>query len=166
MALDKPFVLTDNVIGSIGRSTGRSMGEPAEDRSLPIRVAQDPTRRRRIVVVSGDREFAESLRGQLAIAFDVLLARNAGEAAAKAQAVSVDMVIVDLGVPVLGVPALTRMREFEYVPVICGLTPVADPTSARSIFDFDFVLARPTSAAELPDRIRFILAKVEGRNGG
>jgi DNA-binding response OmpR family regulator len=116
--------------------------------------------RPRIAVVSSDVAYAESLRSHLAAGFDVLMARNAGEAAAKALSVHINLVIVDLGKPVLGIPALSRMRELKEPPIICGLAPVDDNT-AQSQFEFDFVLARPSSGADLPDRVKFILAKKE-----
>ncbi|MBI2843385.1 MAG: response regulator transcription factor [Armatimonadetes bacterium] len=115
-------------------------------------------RRKRIVIASNDRAFAESLRSHLAVEFDVLLARNGGEAAAKAQAVSVDVAIVDLGCPILGISALARLRDLTPMPVICALV-MPSASSAQSQFDFDYVLARPKTGADLPDRIRFILAR-------
>jgi DNA-binding response OmpR family regulator len=136
------------------------MTEPARERLTFETVASDQRKRARVVVVSSDGMYAESLRSHLAAEFDVLMARNAGEAAAKAQAVSVDVAVVDLGSTILGLPALSRMRNLECVPVICCLaTPGCQVDQSQ--FDFDFVLARPSSASELPDRIRFILAKAE-----
>ena len=70
----------------------------------------------------------------------------------------IDLAIVDLGRPILGIPALSRMRELKDPPTICGLAPV-DDNSPQTDFDFDFMLARPSSGADLPDRVRFIMAK-------
>lgn len=119
-------------------------------------------RRRTVVVVSHDRAFAESLRSHLAGDFDVLLARDGGEAAAKAQAVKVDVALVDLGSPVLGMSALGRMKSGDTPPLICALALPGAP-AAQDQFDFDYVLARPTSGANLPERVRFILAKADNK---
>lgn len=134
------------------------MSEPAVDRMPFGPVARDERRRIRVVVVCSDRAYSESLRSHLAADYDVLLARNAGEAAAKAQALSLDVVVVDMGVQILGLSALARMRQLDPAPVICCLA-TAETMAAKCESDFDFVLARPSTGAELPDRIRFILAK-------
>jgi len=115
-------------------------------------------KRKVVVVVSSDRIFAESLRSHLAREFDVLLARNGGEAAAKAVAVHVDVAVVDLGSPILGLSALGRMRDLNPAPILCALA-VPEPHSAKLDFDFDYVLARPARGSDLPERIRFVLAK-------
>jgi DNA-binding response OmpR family regulator len=117
-------------------------------------------KRKLVVVVSSDRTFAESLRSHLAKEFDVLLARDGGEAASKAQMVTVDVALVDLGRPVLGISALDRMKNGISSPVICALVQPGSP-SAQDQFDFDHVFARPRSGADIPDRVRFILAKSE-----
>ncbi len=134
------------------------MSDVAQNRRVETFPDEFSGSRKRLVVVSSDSTYSESLRSHLASGFDVLMARNAGEAAAKAFAVHVDLVVVDLGKPVLGIPALSRMRDLSDPPIICGLAPV-DDTSAQAKFDYDFVLARPDTGANLPDRIRFILAK-------
>jgi DNA-binding response OmpR family regulator len=121
--------------------------------------------RKRVIVVSSDRSFAESLRSHLAAEFDVLLARDAGEAASKAQAVSVDLAIVDLGAPVLGLAALSRLKALQPRPIICALAVPEDP-AASSQFDFDYILGRPATGADLPERVRFILAKAESTDLG
>ncbi|HOM71015.1 MAG TPA: hypothetical protein PLZ21_00990 [Armatimonadota bacterium] len=124
--------------------------------SLPVEQRSD--RRKLVMVVSSDKSYAESLRSHLARDFDVLMAKDGGEAAAKSNAVKVDVVVVDLGSPVLGISALSRIKNVVSSPLICALTKPEIP-SAKSQFDFDYVLARPTSGADLPDRVRFILAK-------
>lgn len=140
------------------------MNEPANHNLLFASTESCPQARTRIVVVSSDRDYSESLRSHLAGEYDVLLARNGGEAAAKAQAVSVDVAVVDLGSAILGMSALCRMRSLPSAPVICALAlPEAPP--AQSQFDFDYVLARPSNGAELPERIRFILAKAKSVSG-
>jgi DNA-binding response OmpR family regulator len=125
-------------------------------------VDQAAWKRKVVVVVSSDRTFAESLRSHLAREFDVLLARDGGEAAAKAQVVPIDVAVVDLGAPLLGMSALSRMKSMASAPVICALAlPGAPPAQAQ--FDFDYVLARPASGADLPERVRFILAKAASK---
>ncbi|MEN6373015.1 MAG: hypothetical protein ABFD64_13485 [Armatimonadota bacterium] len=123
--------------------------------NIPV---EQPSSRKVVIVVSSDRALAESLRSNLAKEFDVLLARDGGEAAAKAQAVKVDIALVDLGAPVLGVSALGRMTSHVSTPVICALVK-PEAAQAQTQFDFDYVLARPTNGADLPERVRFILAK-------
>jgi len=125
-------------------------------RGMP--VEQQPAKRKVVVVVSSDRALAESLRSHLARDFDVLLARDGGEAAAKAQAVKVDIALVDLGAPVLGISALGRMKNHVSAPVVCALAKPEAP-QAQAQFDFDYILARPSSGADLPERVKFILAK-------
>ena len=129
-----------------------------------IGAANQVARKRRlVVVVSSDRTFAESLRSHLAGEFDVLLARDGGEAAAKAQAVTVDIALVDLGSPVLGMSALARMKNVEPAPIICALA-LPEAPSAQAQFDFDYVLARPETGVDLPERVRFILTKAESKS--
>lgn len=131
------------------------------DKAYQVSMEFQPVVRRRLVLVSSDKAFAESLRSHLAVEFDVLMAKNAGEAAAKAQAVPSHLVIVDLGAPVLGMAALDRLKSLRPAPIVCSLiVPGATPT--ESGFEFDYVLARPASGADLPERIRFILAKAKG----
>src|SRR3990172_882654 len=122
--------------------------------------AERARKRRRVLVVSSDGTFAESLRSHLAGEFDVLLAKNAGEAAAKAQAVQIDLALGDLGSPILGMPALGRMRGGVPRPVVFALA-VPESPPAQSQFDFAYVIARPQPGADVPDRVRFILAKAE-----
>jgi DNA-binding response OmpR family regulator len=129
-----------------------------EEHAHDINPGRAPRRRKLVVVISSDRAFAESLRSNLARDFDVLLARDGGEAAAKSQAVQVDLALVDLGSPILGVSALGRMRGLNPQPIICALALPEGPL-AQSRFDFDYVLARPDSGIDFPDRVRFILAK-------
>lgn len=135
------------------------MRDPAEE--IPNIAANQAARKRRVVVVvSSDRAFSESLRSHLAREFDVLLARDGGEAAAKAQAVTVDIALVDLGSPVLGMSALSRMKNTISASVICALALPESP-AAKAQFDFDYIIARPANGADLPERVRFILAKAE-----
>lgn len=115
--------------------------------------------RRRIVIVSSDEKFAEWLRGQLAGEFDVLIARHAGEAVAKSKAVGVGIALVDLGAPLLGAPALTQLKQLDPSPVICALA-IPDAPDTHPQIEFDYVLARPSSASDMAERIRFIQAKV------
>ena len=133
------------------------------DKAYQVSMEFQPGVRRRLVLVSSDKAFAESLRSHLAVEFDVLMARNAGEAAAKAQAVSSHMVIVDLGAPVLGMAALGRLKSLSPSPIVCSLV-VPGASTTESGFEFDYVLARPTSGADMPERIRFILAKAKGES--
>lgn len=133
-------------------------GNSMEDVLRGMPVEQQQLKRRVVIVVSSDRALAESLRSHLAKEFDVLLARDGGEAAAKAQAVKVDVALVDLGAPVLGVSAFGRMKSYVSSPIICALVKPEAP-KAQTQFDFDYVLARPSNGADLPERVRFILAK-------
>jgi DNA-binding response OmpR family regulator len=136
------------------------MKKPADGAAHEVPEEVAARKRKLVMVVSSDREFAESLRSHLAGEFDVLVARNAGEAAAKAQAVRTDLAVVDLGAPLLGISALGRMRELHPAPVICALA-LPEVPAAHSQFDFDYVLARPATGADLPERIRFIVAKAK-----
>lgn len=136
------------------------MNEVAKENALFPSAGSVARVRKRVVVVSSDRDYAESLRSHLAKSFDVLLAKNGGEAAAKAQAVPIDLAVVDLGSAILGISALVRIRSLPTGTIICALA-VPDAPPAQSQFDFDFVLARPSSGADLPERIGFILAKSE-----
>ena len=92
-----------------------------KDRAYQVSMELEPGVRRRLVLVSSDKAFAESLRSHLAVDFDVLMAKNAGEAAAKSQAVPPHMVIVDLGAPVLGMAALDRLKTLRPAPIVCSL---------------------------------------------
>ncbi len=138
------------------------MNKPAVGELFPSPAEETARRHKRIVVVSSDRAYAESLRSHLAQEFDVLLARNAGEAAAKSQAVPIHVAVVDLGSPILGISALARLAQSKPPAIICALVSPEAP-SARHQFEFDYVLARPDTGADLPERIRFILAKAESK---
>lgn len=135
------------------------MQNPAEEFPYYSHKWQPQLNRNRIVVVSSDEKFAEWLRGQLAGEFDVLIARHAGEAVAKAKAAAVGIALIDVGAPLLGAPALAQIKSMIPAPVVCALAfPGASETLPQ--FDFDFILARPSSAEDMSDRLKFILAKI------
>ncbi len=126
-----------------------------------VRRIPEPTaesERKIIIVASSDRLFAESLRSHLAKGFDVLLAKDCGEASTKAQATSAHLVIIDLEPPLMGMAALSRLRDLREPPLVCALALPKSPTDVE-LFDFDYVLARPENGSSIPERIRFIFAK-------
>lgn len=149
----------------------RSLASLLEDRTpaMPARVEPllppqlHASDRFRVLVVDDRREELESLTRVLGTYFEVVVARDAAEAAALLQESPADVVLTDLYRPATSAMALPELAKSvdhaHHIPllVISGRTDTDAKVQAFESGAFDFI-SKPVPPAELVARVRNALA--------
>src|SRR6266571_2509912 len=122
-----------------------------------------------ILIVEDEPELVRALRINLrARQYDVRTAGTGREALAVAASHPPDAIILDLGLPDIdGTEVIVALREWYHAPIIVlsGRTSPGDKIGALDVGADDYV-TKPFAMAELLARLRAVLRRDEGEDGG
>ncbi len=122
-----------------------------------------------ILIVEDEPELVRALRINLrARQYEVLTAGTGREALAVAASHPPDAIILDLGLPDIdGTEVIVELRRWYRAPIIVlsGRTSPGDKIGALDVGADDYV-TKPFAMAELIARLRAVLRRDDGENGG
>ena len=122
-----------------------------------------------ILIVEDEPELVRALRINLrARQYDVRCAGTGREALAMAASHPPDAIILDLGLPDIdGTEVIVALRQWYRAPIIVlsGRTSPGDKIGALDVGADDYV-TKPFAMAELLARLRAVLRRDDGQNGG